>query len=52
MFSSIIDNTARLPIEARKSPALLKEMTKAFQILIYGFAKEGIARSSLDIIKL
>jgi len=52
MFSSIIDNTARLPIEARKSPAFLKEMSKAFQIIIYGFAREGINRSSLDITKL
>jgi AcrR family transcriptional regulator len=47
MFSNTIDSTARLPMEARKSPALLKEMAKAFQIIVYGFAKEGIARSSL-----
>jgi len=52
MFSSTIDNTARLPVEARKSPALLNEMAKAFQIIIYGFAKEGIPRSSLDITRL
>jgi len=49
MFSNTIDSTARLPIEARKSPALLKEMAKAFQIIIYGFAKEGIPRSRLNI---
>jgi AcrR family transcriptional regulator len=49
MFSNIIDSTARLPLEARKSPALLKEMAKAFQIIVYGFAKEGIPRSSLNI---
>jgi AcrR family transcriptional regulator len=49
MFSNTIDNTARLPAEARKSPALLKEMTKAFQIIIFGFAREGIPRSSLKI---
>jgi len=49
MFSNTIDSTARLPIEARKSPALLKEMAKAFQIIIYGFAKEGIERSRLNI---
>ena len=49
MFSSTIDSTARLPLEARKSPALLKEMSKCFQILIYGFAREGIPRSSLNI---
>jgi AcrR family transcriptional regulator len=49
MFSNTIDNTARLPAEARKSPALLKEMTNAFQIIVHGFAKEGINRSQLDI---
>jgi len=49
MFSNIIDSTARLPLEARKSPALLNEMAKAFQIIVYGFAKEGIPRSSLNI---
>jgi AcrR family transcriptional regulator len=48
MFSNTIDSTARLPIEARKSPVLLKEMAKAFQIIVYGFAREGIARSSLN----
>jgi AcrR family transcriptional regulator len=52
MFSSTIDNIARLPVEARKSPVLLNEMTKAFQSIIYGFAKEGIPRSSLDITRL
>jgi AcrR family transcriptional regulator len=49
MFSIIIDNTVRLPAEARKSPKLLTEMAKAFQIIIYGFAREGIDRSSLNI---
>jgi AcrR family transcriptional regulator len=48
MFTNTIDNMARLPLEARKSPALLKEMAKAFQIIVYGFAKEGIPRSNLD----
>jgi len=49
MFSNTIDSTARLPVEARKSPALLKEMAKALQIIVYGFAREGIGRSSLNI---
>jgi len=49
LFSDIINNTARLPPEARKSAALLKEMTKVFQIIVYGFAREGIPRSRLDI---
>jgi AcrR family transcriptional regulator len=49
MFSNAIDSTARLPAGSRKSPALLEEMTKAFQIIVYGFAREGIRRSGLDI---
>ena len=49
MFSNTIDNIARLPAETRKSPEVLKEMAKAFQIIVYGFAKEGIPRSSLNI---
>jgi AcrR family transcriptional regulator len=49
MFSNTIDNIARLPVEARKSPAVLKEMAKCFQIMVYGFAREGIDRSSLNI---
>jgi len=48
MFTNTIDNTARLPPDARQSPALLGEMAKAFQIIVYGFAKEGIPRSNLD----
>jgi len=49
MFSNSVDNAARIPEEARRSPALIDDMTKTFQIIIYGFAKEGVSRSCLDI---
>jgi AcrR family transcriptional regulator len=49
LFSVIVGNAARIPPEARKSPALIEEMTKSFQIIIYGFAREGLDRSSLDL---
>jgi len=49
MFTNAIDSTARLPPELRKSPIVLNEMAKAFQLIVYGFAKEGINRSALDI---
>ena len=49
MFSNCVDNAIRMPPEVRKSPALTEEMTKTFQIIIRGFAKEGIKYSSLDI---
>jgi AcrR family transcriptional regulator len=51
LFSNTIDNATRISVETRKSPEFFMEMTKAFQIIIYGFAKEGINRSCLDIIK-
>jgi len=49
MFSAIVENASRIPPEARKSPALIEEMKNAFQIIVRGFAKEGIDRSLLDI---
>ncbi|MDR0495630.1 MAG: TetR/AcrR family transcriptional regulator [Treponema sp.] len=49
MFSIIVENAARIPPDARKSPAVIEEMTNTFQIIIRGFAKEGIDRSCLDI---
>ncbi|MCL2761693.1 MAG: TetR/AcrR family transcriptional regulator [Treponema sp.] len=49
MFSHAVDSAARMPPEARKSPALIMEMAKYFQIIICGFAREGIDRASLDI---
>jgi AcrR family transcriptional regulator len=49
MFSTIVENASRIPPEARKSPVLIEEMKNAFQIIVRGFAKEGIDRSLLDI---
>ena len=49
MFSYSVDNAARIRAKARKSSAIIEEMTKTFQIIVYGFAKEGIDRSCLDI---
>ena len=49
MFSQAVDSAARMSPEARKSPLLLNEMVKYFQIILCGFAREGVDRSSLDI---
>ena len=49
MFSSCIDNAIRMSPEIRKSPIITEEMTKTFQIIIRGFAREGVKHSSLDI---
>jgi AcrR family transcriptional regulator len=49
MFSVIVEKAATLPQEARRSPVIIEEMTHVFQIIIRGFAKEGIDRSALNI---
>ena len=49
LFSAIVQNTAKLPPEARNSPAMIREMTNTFQIIVRGFAREGIEHSRLDI---
>ena len=49
MFSVIMENASRIPQEARKSPALVEEMTRVFQLILFGFAREGIDRSCLNI---
>jgi len=51
MFSIIVENASRIPPEARKSPIIMEEMKNAFQIIIRGFAKEGIDRSRLNIME-
>jgi len=52
MFYAIAEKATRLPPENRNFSAILDEMTKAFQIVIHGFAKEEIDRSILDISKI
>jgi AcrR family transcriptional regulator len=49
LFSVIVGNATRIPQQARKSPALIEEMTKSFQIIIYGLAREGVDRSCLNL---
>jgi AcrR family transcriptional regulator len=49
IFSIIVEKAARIPSAERKSPAIIEEMTGVFQIIIRGFAKEGIDHSCLDI---
>jgi len=49
MFSITVQNAARIPPEARKSPAIIDEMKNVFQIIVRGFAKEGIDRERLAI---
>jgi len=49
IFSKILEHASDLPEETRGSPAVVEEMINTFQIVIRGFAKEGISHSLLDI---
>jgi len=49
MFSIIVESAARIPHETRKSLAVTEELKNTFQIIIRGFAKEGVDRSCLNI---
>ena len=49
LFSAMVEQTSKLPEEVRASPAMINEMTNTFQIIIRGFAREGIQHSVLDI---
>jgi hypothetical protein len=51
MFSIIItEKAAHISVKNKKFPGLIEELTNSFQIIIRGFAKEGIDRSALNII--
>ena len=49
IFSMIMEHATRLPEEAKGSPAINEEVINTFQIVIRGFAREGIQHSLLDI---
>jgi len=49
LFSIMVEQASNLPEEIRSSPAVINEMTSTFQLIIRGFAREGIPHSVLDI---
>jgi AcrR family transcriptional regulator len=51
LFSYIVENAAKLPGNMQKSPAVIKEMTNVFQIILRGIARDGIDRSILVLPK-
>ena len=50
-FSIIVENAARFQLQPKPPGEILEEMKNAFQIIIRGFAREGIDRACLDIAK-
>jgi len=49
MFSLIVGNAVHISPKPERSAVIVNEMTVAFQIMIRGFAKEGMQHSLLDI---
>jgi len=49
LFSIIVENAARMHAEDRKSTFIIEEMKNIFQIIVRGFAREGIDRGILSI---
>ncbi|MCL2411788.1 MAG: TetR/AcrR family transcriptional regulator [Treponema sp.] len=49
VFSLILSDAVRTPFEPKNSEDIIREMTIALQIMLRGFAKEGVNRSLLDI---
>ena len=49
LFSFFVGNAANITLGTDKTEAIVNEMKNAFQILIRGFAREGVNRSQLDL---
>jgi len=48
-FSIVLGDAAGIPSEEKMYRATLKKMLHVFQIMLWGFAKEGVNRAYLDI---
>lgn len=49
LFSTVIENSARMSQNTRSSWFIIDEITKLFQILIRGIARDGLDRSLLNL---
>jgi AcrR family transcriptional regulator len=49
LFSTVIENSAKMPKNARNARFIIDELTKLFQIMLRGIAREGLERSCLDL---
>jgi hypothetical protein len=49
LFSTMMQNIAKLPRAERNSQSTIEEMTNTFQTIIRGFAKEGVSHADLNI---
>jgi AcrR family transcriptional regulator len=49
LFSTVIENKARMPKAARSPGFIINEVTKIFQIMLRGIAHDGLDKSLLDL---
>jgi AcrR family transcriptional regulator len=49
LFSTVIENSAKMPKDVRNSRFVIDELTKIFQIMIRGIARDGLDKSLLDL---
>jgi AcrR family transcriptional regulator len=49
LFSRVVENTAKLPKDARNVRFIIDETTNLFQIIIRGIARDGLDRSLLNL---
>jgi AcrR family transcriptional regulator len=49
LFSVVIENTAKMPKQVRNVRFIMDELTRIFQIILRGIAREGLDRSLLDL---
>jgi AcrR family transcriptional regulator len=49
LFSTVVENTAKIPKDIRNTRLIVDELTTLFQIMLRGIAREGLDRSLLDL---
>jgi AcrR family transcriptional regulator len=49
LFSTVIENSARIPKNTRNAQVIINELTRLFQIMLRGIASDGLDRSLLNL---
>jgi AcrR family transcriptional regulator len=51
LFSYMVENTAKLPLELRRSRPIIEELRNILQIMLWGIAREGLNRALIILPK-
>jgi AcrR family transcriptional regulator len=49
LFSTVVENTTKMPKDTRHTRFIIDELTGVFQIILRGIARDGLDRSLLDL---